>query len=272
MNPWLWRAASRTAEESVADAGGGPTRAYGPKGAAPITPPAWSFSSIPGPSRDLLFAREGRHSPVTDPGVEASSADTRVTFRLLALFGFIGVVTVFLLVAVAFARNLTQEARASAAPPAAIQPTEIQTVTALRMGPVSTGIIAVDNALRAFLEGDADQAASNLVLEKVECGAVPWGGAPPLACGAEEATGSRHELVLAGCERAWISREVARAELGTLLVTRPGLLSVAKANGAYRAILSWPNASDQTLALMISAAGVTSYASGCGPATVVGAK
>lgn len=273
--PWPWRIPARPsllrAETARDDTPVGSIQEKGPSGAAPTSPPPWSLSPIPGPAEPLLFASEDRRPSVAGSPVTPGSGDSSAVARLLALSGFIGIVAM-LFFAGGFVRNLSTDASASVAPPAALQRAEVKAAPALRMGPVTTGIAPVDDALRGFLAGDADQAASKLVFENVPCGAVPWGGVPALPCAAEEATGSTHEVFLAGCEPAWISRQAARAELGTLLAQRPGLLSVAKANGAYHAVLSWPDATDHTLMVTISATGVTSYASGCGPATAVAAR
>jgi hypothetical protein len=133
------------------------------------------------------------------------------------------------------------------------------------MGPVSTGVTAVDDALRGFLIGDLETAVSRLIVRDVPCGVLPWGGVPALPCLPRQAPGTVRPVVLAGCQPTWATPEAARDELATLLLETPGVHSIARTGEDYASVLSWPDAPERTLVLNISSAGITSYAAGCGP-------
>jgi hypothetical protein len=175
-----------------------------------------------------------------------------------------GSVLASLLLGAGLGWHWTQEGHAIAAEPSTPVASETVPASPLRMGPVSTGIVAVDDALRGFLLGDAGQAFSQLVVQQVRCGTLPLGGAPALSCLATDAPGTVHDLILATCGPKWVTAEAAKAELGTLLADKPGLSAVYRENAGYTAVLSWPDAPDRSLVLTISPAGVTSYAAGCG--------
>jgi hypothetical protein len=134
----------------------------------------------------------------------------------------------------------------------------------LSMGPVSTGVAEVDNAVRGFLAGDVDGASSQLAVRQIVCGTLPSGGAPFLPCLATEPRGTVHELILSTCEPKWVTADAARAELATVLADTPGVYAIDGLNGSYTAVLSWPDALDRSLVLTISPAGVTSFGTECG--------
>ena len=185
-------------------------------------------------------------------------------FEWLARLVLVAAAVAYMLVVADLGWNLMQADHASAAE-SSIQPTpEPQPAEALRMGPVSTAVSAVDDALRGFLKGDVAAAFSQLSVEQVPCGTLPWEGAPALACVAKEQPGAPHDLVLSGCGATWVTPEAAKAELESLLADEPGLSAVTPVNGGYRAVLLWPGASDQSLVLWISSAGVKWYGTGCG--------
>lgn len=136
-------------------------------------------------------------------------------------------------------------------------------INPLSMGPISTGVPFVDDALRGFLSGDIEAALATLLVREVPCGVPPWGGVPVLACAKGEAPGAVHEVILSGCEPGWISPEAARAELTSLLAVTPGVYSVARSGRDYVTMLAWPEAPDASLNLVVSSLGITSYAAGC---------
>jgi hypothetical protein len=160
--------------------------------------------------------------------------------------------------------HMRPEQHAIAAEPVVQPVAEAAPPALLRMGPVSTGVIAVNDALRGFLNGDADAAFSEIVVRRVPCGTVPSEGRPILACTAGENPGALHQLILSGCKPAWVTPQAAKDELGALLVDTPGLYAVGQDSVGYSAVLSWLDAPERSLILTISSAGVTSYRAGCG--------
>jgi hypothetical protein len=193
-------------------------------------------------------------------GFRTGGTVARAVLRLV-LFGS---VVASVLLGAGLGWQWTQEGHAIAAEPSTPVASATIPASPLRMGPVSTGIVAVDDALRGFLLGDAGQAFSQLVAQQVRCGTLPLGGAPALSCLATEAPGTAHELILAACGPKWVTAEAAKAELGILLADRPGLSAVYQGTAGYTAVLSWPDAPDRSLVLTISSAGVTAYGAGCG--------
>ena len=247
----------------------------------PVAPGSDSIRSLPIDGR-AVTARIGRADRVLPRPVELQSGEgidiggwlrgygsegrrsgATVARSLLRLALFGGVLAGLVLGA-DLGWHWTQEGHANAAAPSAGLAPGTPPVSTLRMGSASSGVPAVDDALRGFLEGDADQALARLVVQKVRCGTLPVGGAPALACLATEAPGTEHKLVLSLCEPKWVTPEAARAELGALLADRPGLYAVARASTTYTAVLSWPDAPDRSLVLAISSAGVMGYGAGCG--------
>jgi hypothetical protein len=192
------------------------------------------------------------------------SRNVATVARSILRLVLIGAVLTAVLLEANLGWHWAQEGHAVAAEPTAQVAPETVAPSPLRMGPVSTGIAVVDDAVRPFLEGDVDRAFSQLVVQQVRCGTIPLGGTPALSCPAAEAPGTVHELILATCEPKWVTAEAAKAELGALLAEVPGLYAVTRGNAGYTAVLSWPDAPDRSLVLTISSAGVTSYGAGCG--------
>jgi hypothetical protein len=183
--------------------------------------------------------------------------------RFVAVGAFVGL----LLVGASLGWNVTQEGHAAGDEPAlaATAPNPGGDVPSpLLMGPVSTGVPAVDDALRGFLTGDIEAAFAELVIREVPCGVPPWGGVPVLVCAKGEAPGAVHQLILSGCEPGWTSPKAAKAELATLLAVTPGVYSVARSGRDYVTVLAWPDAPERSLSLGVSSLGITSYAAGCG--------
>lgn len=134
---------------------------------------------------------------------------------------------------------------------------------ALRAGPVATGVVPIDEALRGFLAGDVDAALGRLIVQEVPCGTLGWQGAPAISCVVGEKPGTVHELILSGCEPTWVTAETARSDLAALLADKPGLYAAMRGSSGYTAVLSWPDAPDRSLVLRVTPEGVTSYAAGC---------
>lgn len=221
---------------------------------------------IDGPTWEVIQLDEGpRHFA---PGGYQERATTSTVLVRLAL---ICAAITYMVMLTELGRNLAGRDHAIAVEPPAQSALETLPTVALRMGPVSTGVIAVDDAVRGFLNGDVNEALSQLVVREVRCGTLPWGGMPALTCLAAEAPGTLNEMVLTGCEAKWVTGEAAQTELRTLIADTPGLSSVSQVSGGYRALLSWPDALDRSLVLGISSLGVTSYSTGCGPTLASGA-
>ena len=69
-----------------------------------------------------------------------------------------------------------------------------------------------------------------------------------------------------------MTAEAVRGEFTAFLASRPGLVSVTRSAGSYKAVLGWPDAPAQTLSLSISPLGITSYAAGCAPVAAARAQ
>lgn len=208
--------------------------------------------------RDRYGLREG---PVRLPGEHLG--DTTIS-RFPARVLVIGAVVAYVLLVAELGGHLTGHSPASAAQPVAQSSAQPTQAGQLRMGPISSGVPSVDDALRGFLAGDVDAAFSQLTVQQVACGALPSGGTPFLPCVAPEARATVHELIQSTCGPKWVTADAARADLETALAATPGLYAVDRIGSAYMAVLSWPDALDQSLVLTISAAGVTSYGTACG--------
>lgn len=181
----------------------------------------------------------------------------------------VGALAAFFTVVGSLGWVFTQEDRAvgdGAALPSVASAAEAPPSSPLVMGPVSTGVTAVDDALRGFLIGDLETAVSRLIVRDVPCGVLPWGGVPALPCLPKQAPGTVRPVVLAGCQPTWVVPDAASAELGALLLETPGVYSIARSGEGYASVLSWPDAPERTLVLNISSAGISSFAAGCGPA------
>lgn len=200
--------------------------------------------------------RLARRSPSFEEGASTSA-------RLVGLVLIVASIA-YMRVLADLGWHMTQEDHAIAAEAPTQSTPETYASIALRMGPVSTGVIRVDDALRGFLTGDVDVAVAQLLVRRVPCNTLPWQGRPPVTCLAGEAIGTVHEVILSACEAKWVPVEAARAELATLLAHKPGLYAISQVSGSYRAVLAWPDAPDQSLVLVISSEGVTSYGAGCG--------
>ena len=177
----------------------------------------------------------------------------------------IGAFVAYVLLVAELGGHLTGHSHAIAAQPPPESSAQPHVAGELRMGPVFTGIPIVDDGLRGFLSGDAEGAFSQLIVQQVACGTLPSGGAPFLPCLATEPRGTVHEVILSTCEPKWVTAEAAKAELATALADAPGVYAIDGLNGSYTAVLSWPGALDRSLVLTISAAGITSYGTACGP-------
>lgn len=198
------------------------------------------------------------------PGRRGSHGPASV---FVARFVAVGALVGLLLVGASLGWNVTQEGHAAGDEPALASTAPVSegdVPSPLIMGPVSTGVPVVDDALRGFLTGDVDAAFAGLVIREVPCGVPPWGGVPVLACAKGEGPGAIHQVILSGCEPGWVSPEAARAELTTLLVVTPGVYSATRSGPDYVTVLAWPDGPERALNLVISSLGITSYASGCG--------
>lgn len=212
----------------------------------------------------LIGARYGMQSYPLErrSGHDRKRATIPAAVARLAFLG--AVATYVLMLAELGAAFFQEEGRAVAEEPAAPVIASVQPASQLHMGPVSTGVAPVDTALSGFLAGDPEAALSEMVLQQIPCGTLPWGGQPMLRCAAGEVRSTAHEMILSGCEPKWVTPEAARTELETLLADRPGVLAVVRVKDSYNATLSWPDAPDRSLILTISATGVTSYGAECG--------
>jgi hypothetical protein len=189
---------------------------------------------------------------------------------LVLRVGSVASLAAFFTVVAGLGWALTEEGSAAgdgAALPAIAAAAEAAPSGALVMGPVTTGVAAVDDALRGFLLGDPETAASHLIVRDVPCGVLPWGGFPALPCLPKQPPGTVRAVVLAGCQPTWMAPAAAAAELQTLLLETPGVHSIARSGQGYASVLSWPDAPERTLVLNISSAGITSFSADCGPAT-----
>jgi len=229
-----------------------PRRAAGAGGGIPV-------HLVEGPLGDEVSgeARRRRFAPGGNPEVTTTST-------WIVRLALIGATVAYLLVVAPWGWRLLPKDHAGASEPLTQSAPATPPTNALRMGPVSTGIIAVDDAVRGFLKGDVAEAHSQLVVQQVRCGILPWGGAPALACAAAQAPGTVREMVLSACGAKWVTAEAARAEFTTLLADTPGLYAVSQVSGGYSAVLTWPNAPNRSLVLKISSVSVTWYGTGCG--------
>lgn len=176
----------------------------------------------------------------------------------------LGAFITYLLVVAELGGHLTGESHAIAEQPSPQSTSQPHAAGLLHMGPVSTGVTAVDTAVRGFLAGDVDGAFAQLIAQQVACGTLPSARAPFLPCLATEPRGTVHQLILSTCEPKWVTAEAAKAELAAVLADTPGVYAIDGLNGSYAAVLSWPDALDRSLVLTISPAGVTSYGTECG--------
>jgi hypothetical protein len=181
--------------------------------------------------------------------------------RVAVTGGFVA----YLLIVAELGGRLSGQSHAIAEQPVPQSASQTHTPGHLSMGPVSTGVAEVDNAVRGFLAGDVDGAFSKLAVQQIGCGTLPSGGAPFLPCLATEPRGTVHELILSTCKPKWVTGDAARTELATVLADTPGVYAIDGLNGSYTAVLSWPDALDRSLVLTISPVGVTSYGIACGP-------
>ncbi len=211
------------------------------------------------PPRDQAPAEEFRRRFAPGGYGEVTTASTWIVRLALT-----GATLVYMLVVARWGWNFAQEDHAGAAEPQVQLASETAPSGELRMWPLTTGIVVVDEAVSGFLKGNVDEAFSHLLLRQVRCGTVPSGGAPALGCLAGEEPGTVHELILSACEARWVTGEVALAELATLLANAPGLYAVSQVRGGYTAVLTWPGALDRSLVLEVSSVGVASYGAGCG--------
>lgn len=211
-----------------------------------------------------------RHTRPGEAGLPGSFAIRRRTQNraphsaFLVRLGFLGGVAAFVLVAGELSWNMTQKGHAITELPTAQAAPKTQAASALRMGPVSTGVTAVDNAARGFVAGNLEEAFAQLIRQKIACGSLPWGNRVVLPCLPGEAPGTAHEMTLFGCQPTWIPADAARTELAALLANTPGLYAVTRSGGDYRVALGWPDATDRSLVLIVSSLGVVSFGTECG--------
>lgn len=197
----------------------------------------------------------------------ADSRFGRAIPAFVARLAVIGVVVIYFVVADELGSDFANgEGNATMAQPAAAVVSRTLPTGQLHMGHVSTGVPAVDNRLRGFLAGDVDESFSQLVVQQIPCGTLPWDGQPFLPCVAGEARGTVHEEILATCDPRWVTPEAAKAEITAALAQQPGVLSVARVGEGYTAVLAWPDVPDRTLVLSMAPLGIASYGAACGPA------
>lgn len=127
----------------------------------------------------------------------------------------------------------------------------------------TTGSGSRDAALDRFLASEFGAGTSAMLDNRVSCGALPWGNRPVLPCAPGEALGTSHSLVLAGCESGWLTPEVANEELRTLFSGGAGSAARVRTGDDYSAVVTWPGASQQSLVLMVTGSGITSFKANC---------
>jgi hypothetical protein len=219
----------------------------------PVTEYIRAYYGMPSQRRDVLAVTDSRFG--------------RAIPSFVARLAVIGVVVMYFLVSDELGSDFANgEGNAAAAEPAAEVVPRTLPAGQLHMGHVSTGVPAVDSRLHGFLTGDVDESFSQLVVQQIPCGTLPWDGQPWLTCVGGETRGTVHEEILATCDPRWVTPEAAKAELTAALVQQPGVLSVARVGEGYTAVLAWPEVPDRTLVLSIAPLGIASYGAACGPA------